>query len=175
MSSIDLKLVRAAGFAHLETGLSIAVHTGRGPGLKVLEAIEEVGAPASAFIWTHAQNAPIPDILEAAQKGAWISLDGLSENSAERHRTRVIALKQIDRLGRVLLSHDAGWYDVVNPDRAFRGYTFLTTHFREILNHSHVTEQEWNQLTQTNPARCFARATRGVSCGLNSLSDSGHG
>lgn len=155
LSAIDRKLVAAAGIAHRATGLAVAVHTGRGPGLEVLDVLEAAGATPSAFIWVHAQNAPMDAMRKAARRGAWISLDGLREGSADNHLRRCRALKEQDTFGRLLLSHDAGWYDVVNPERPFRGYTFLVEAFVPALIRDGFAEEEIRKVLEAHPARAF--------------------
>jgi len=155
LSPIDRKLVVAAGLTHLDTGLAIGVHTAKGPGLEILDTLSEIGAPARSCIWIHAQHAPEEEMLEAARRGAWIELDGLREKTAEAHLERVLLLRDEGRLGQVLLSHDAGWFDVVNPERPFRDYSFLLDAFVPLLEKRGLSAAEIDQLLVRNPARAF--------------------
>jgi phosphotriesterase-related protein len=55
LSEIDAKLVRAAAKTHLQTGLTIASHTGDGvAALEELEILKQEGVHPSALIWVHA-------------------------------------------------------------------------------------------------------------------------
>src|SRR5690606_4127646 len=74
LSPLHRKLAAAAALTHRQTGLTIAIHTGRGPGLDQLAILQAHGVAASAFIWVHAQNALEDALLAAARQGAWISL-----------------------------------------------------------------------------------------------------
>ena len=87
LSEIDAKLVRAAAKTHLQTGLTIASHTGDGvAALEELEILKQEGVHPGAFIWVHAQIEGNGQFhLKAAQQGAWVEFDGISESSAEKH------------------------------------------------------------------------------------------
>lgn len=157
LSAIDRKLVEAAALAHRETGLTIAAHTGSGPGLAMLEILEAHGVAPEAFVWVHAQNAPDGAIFEAARRGAWISLDGLRPESLERHLAVLLMLREADLLGRVLLSHDAGWYDPGKPDGGtFRGYETLFVDFAPMLRSRGIDAAELMRILTANVARAFA-------------------
>ncbi|MGI9551136.1 MAG: hypothetical protein ACR2MT_08045, partial [Aurantibacter sp.] len=76
LSKMHENLVRAAALTHLETGLTIVSHTGTdGPALAQLKVLNDMGVSPSAFVWTHAQNGTMNGYLQAADLGAWISLD----------------------------------------------------------------------------------------------------
>ncbi len=96
--------------------------------------------------------------MEAADRGAWISLDGLSPKSAENHLNRLLALQNKGHLKQVLLSHDAGWYDVANPDRPYQGYTFLKDQFLPLLVRKGFNEGQVNTLLVENPMEAFCLA-----------------
>ena len=45
-------------------------------------------------------------------------------DNIEEYLALLVNLKQNNLLNRVLISHDAGWYDVINPQSVtYRGYT----------------------------------------------------
>ena len=117
LSDVDLKLVRAAATASRTTGLPIASHTGTGlAALAELEVLDGAGVPASRFIWVHAQSERETAFhTRAAKAGAWVEFDGISESSVARHVELVTQMKAQGLLGRVLVSHDAGWYRVGEP------------------------------------------------------------
>jgi len=157
LSEVHRKLVAAAALTHRETGLAIAVHTGRGPGLAQLDVLREHGVAAGAFIWVHAQGARDDDLWAAADRGAWISLDGLNRNSLPRHRHLCVELRQRGHLDRVLLSHDAGWFDPAKPGGGtFRPFDLLGPVFLPQLREAGFSAEEIDRLTRLNPARAFA-------------------
>ena len=114
LSAIDAKLVEAAALTHRATGMAIAAHTGDGVAAHhEMDLLASLDVPLDAFIWVHAQSERDVDIVvRGAARGAWISLDGVSSASSDRHLAMVEALADAGHLDRVLLSHDAGWYRV---------------------------------------------------------------
>ena len=153
------KLIRAAARTHRATGLTIAAHTGTAPGaFDQLAALAEEGVDPSAWIWIHAQNEDDLDRhVEAARQGAWISFDGLGPDNVEAYVDRLLAMKAAGVLGRVLVSHDAGWYRVGEPGGgAFRAYDTLFHDFLPALRREGFTDAEIHRLTVDNPAEAFA-------------------
>jgi phosphotriesterase-related protein len=163
LSPMHRILVAAAALTHAATGLTIAVHTGRGPGLLELDVLRDHRVAPSAFIWVHAHGARDAEILEAADRGAWLSFDGLNRSTLTRHLHLCTAMKQRGHLGRVLLSHDAGWFDPAKPDGGeFRPFDLLFTAFLPLLRENGFSEVEIDQLTIENPAEAFAIRHRPV-------------
>lgn len=154
LSAVDSKLVRAAALTHRETGLSIASHTGSGAAaLEELDLLEGAGAPLSAFIWVHAQ-AERDDTFHtrAARRGAWVEFDGIAGTTVARHVGLVRRMKEQGLLGRVLVSHDAGWYRVGEPGGGqFRSYDTLFTTFIPALKAEGFVDTEIRQLLVRNP------------------------
>jgi phosphotriesterase-related protein len=106
----------------------------------------------------HAQNEKDNDqYVKAAREGAWVSLDGLNGNNIQDYIQRLLFLKKEKCLHRVLLSHDAGWYD---PDKAdggeFREYTVLFKKFIPAIEQEGFVESEILQLIQKNTANAFS-------------------
>ena len=64
-------------------------------------------------------------------------------------------------LGRVLLSHDAGWYHVGEPGGGeFRPYDTLLAEFVPALRAAGLTEAEVHRLTVDNPRDAFTIRVR---------------
>ncbi len=157
LSEVDRKLIEAAALAHRETGLTIAVHTGRGPGLEIIAILRSLGVRADAFIWVHAQNAPEDAMLRAAEAGAWVSLDGIGPRSLELHAARLEALRERGLLHRALISHDAGWFDPAKPGGGeFRGFELLFTEFIPLLRQRGFADEVITSLLVRNVAHAFA-------------------
>ena len=160
LSAVDAKLVGAAGLTHRETGVAIASHTGTGAAaLEQLDLLERAGVPLSAYIWVHAQ-AERNDTFHAraAQRGAWVEFDGVTDTSVARHVELVRRMKEQGLLGQVLVSHDAGWYRVGEPGGGqFRPYDTLFTAFIPALKAAGFAETEVQQLLITNPRLALTR------------------
>lgn len=157
LSPVQRKLVEAAALTHRETGLTIAIHTGRGPGLEQLDVLAEHQVGPEAYVWVHAQGATDDALWAAADRGAWLSFDGLGEPSVTRHLHLCREMKRRGQLGRMLLSHDAGWFDPAKPGGGhYRGHDLLFTTFLPLLRKEGFTEAEIDRIVRLNPAEAFA-------------------
>lgn len=159
LSEIDRKLVEAAALCHLDTGLTLAIHTGDGTAaLGILEVLKDRGVAPEAYVWVHAQNERDPAIRDRiAQQGAWVELDGVSEKGLEAHVDAVVDLHERHRLDRVLVSQDAGWYRVGEPEGGeYRPHVFLLDTFVPALRARGLGEAAIRTLLVDNPARAFA-------------------
>jgi phosphotriesterase-related protein len=116
----------------------------------------------SAWIWVHAQAEDDSTVhVRAARSGAWISFDGLAPDNVERYVAWVAFMKSEGLLGRVLVSHDAGWYHVGEPGGGtFRPYDTLFTEFLPALEGVGFTDDELRQLTTVNPAEALTVRVR---------------
>jgi phosphotriesterase-related protein len=158
LSPFHKKLVRAAALTHLETGLTIASHTGPAiPAFQELEVLEQEGVAPSAFIWVHANlEKDLSKLVEAASRGAWISLDKLDDNDVGEILSAIMYLKDHNLLNKVLLSHDAGWYDPARENGGnIRGYTTLFEKLIPAMQKANLTRGEINQLLEINPVLAF--------------------
>jgi phosphotriesterase-related protein len=164
LSLVARKLVQAATRTHRATGLTIASHTGNGAAaLEQLSVAREEGLDGSTFIWVHAQNERDAAVhARAAQRGAWVSFDGLGPKTVERYVAMVRTMKERGLLDRVLVSHDAGWYHVGEPGGGtFRAFDTLFTELIPALRRAGLTENDIRQLTVANPCNAFAIRVRG--------------
>lgn len=172
LTDIEEKLIRAAAITHRETGLVIGAHTGVWddvtPGenatsaFQQLEILEQAGIDPSAWIWIHAHNEPdIPKYLRAAQRGAWISLDGFRPDNVENYIRMVGELRSRDLLHRVLISQDAGWYTAGEPGGGdFSPFHPVLTLLLPALREAGYSNAEIDTLFVRNPAAAFAIGVR---------------
>jgi phosphotriesterase-related protein len=159
LSDIDRKLIEAAAIAHKATGLPIASHTVDGTAAhQSLDVLDAVGVAAGAFIWVHAHNERDEASLKrAAGRGAWVEFDGIGPNSVARHVQLVTMMADAGHLGRVLVSHDAGWYHVGEEGGGtFRPFDTLFLRFVPAIVQA-LGESAATQLLVTNPAQALAR------------------
>jgi len=159
LSEIDAKLVRAAAKTHLQTGLTIASHTGNGAAaLEELELLKQEGVHPGAFIWVHAQTEDDRQLhLKAARQGAWVEFDGISEASAEKHLQLVKAMVDQGFSDRVLISQDAGWYHVgESKGGSYRPYTFAFANFVPFMRRAGVSTEQVRTLLIDNPRKALA-------------------
>ncbi|HMP30238.1 MAG TPA: hypothetical protein PKD85_11600 [Saprospiraceae bacterium] len=158
LSDMEKKIVSAAALAHLATGLTICSHTG--PSMAAFEQIDilkRLGVDPSAFVWVHAQGEfKKHTYTEAAKKGAWVSLDGMGWGGWDNYAQWLDTLKSNNCLHRVLISHDAGWYDPSMDDGGQpKGFTYIFDELMTRLNNLNFRKKDINQLLHTNPREAF--------------------
>jgi phosphotriesterase-related protein len=162
LTPIYKKLLTAVSLTHLQTGLSISAHTGDGEAaMQELEILQRNGVPARAFRWVHAQLEKDKQLyVRAARMGAWVEFDGINSNEPESislHLECVKFMKQNGLLNKTLISQDAGWYWVGEPDGGtFRGYTAIFEQFIPALKKENFSDDEINQLLVINPMESLA-------------------
>ena len=165
LSEFHTQLIKAAALTHLETGLVIASHTGPYiPAFQQIEILEKNNVSPQAFIWVHAHNEKnLSALTEAAEKGAWISLDYLNENNVERIIDIIQHLKKAGHLSNVLLSHDAGWFDPAKPNGGeFRGFNVLMDKLIPALIKNDFSKEEIELLLIKSPANAFEIKVRKI-------------
>ena len=163
LSEVERKLIHAAALTHRQTGLTIGAHTGPAVAAREqLAILEREGVHPSAWIWIHAQNEPDPaQHIAAARRGAWIEFDGIDSRSLEQHVGFVTRLRDARMLDRVLISQDAGWYNVGQPrGGTFRSYEVVFAEFLPALRARGFNAAEIVTLLVRNPARAFSVAVR---------------
>ncbi len=114
LSDHERKLIEAAAITHLQSGLTIAIHTGNGAAAaEELDWLMAKGVAPEAMIWVHAQNDKDDDhhLTDLARLGVWISLDGVNAKPRQlkRYLYQLQSMRAEGLLHRVLLSHDDGW------------------------------------------------------------------
>lgn len=158
LSTVQQKIVEAAAITHLATGLTIGIHTGDGlAAMEELRIIRSKGVDANAWIWIHAQNEKNRAFhIRAAKAGGWVSFDGVSNESIANCLAFLKDMKSENLLDHVLLSHDAGWYHVGEPNGgSYQGYTVITDRLIPAMKENGFTEKEIQQIFFINPAKAF--------------------
>jgi phosphotriesterase-related protein len=159
--AMDQKLVKAASITHLQTGLTIASHTGDAKALwPQLKILKEMNVSPQAFIWVHAQNEKDNNnYLLAAKEGCWISFDGLGWDF-EKHIEKIIFAKEHKVLDRILISHDAGCYDPQKQTQAIKPYTIIFKQLYPALVSKGFSKEELDLLISDNPSKAFSISIR---------------
>ena len=154
-------MLRAAARAAAEVGAVIGSHTIRGRVARdQLDTIEASGYTAEQFIWIHASAEPDFDLnLELARRGAWIEYDFIGKpDTDDLHIERIKRMLDAGLGGRLLLSHDRGWYDPAQPGGGIpKPFTYLSEIFLPKLRAAGVDDPTIRRLTHDNPFRAFAR------------------
>ena len=160
----EIRNLIAASKASQNTGAVIASHTIGGRVAKQeMDVLEKAGRDLHRFIWVHAQTeANLTTLKEAARRGAYLELDSVGapyQSQAELLKT-ALALIEAGFEDKLLLSHDAGWYNPARsdgkPDNGYRGYTALIDEFIPVLLDRGISEQQIRRITVNNPANAFA-------------------
>ncbi|WP_273566091.1 phosphotriesterase family protein [Maribacter halichondriae] len=171
LSKTHENLIMAAALTHLETGMAIVSHTGTdGPAMAQIKVLQEMGVSPAAFVWTHAQNGTMEGYVAAANQGAWISLDNIQDRPSEESEVSgsipwftktLLELKSKGILDHILISHDAGWYNVGQENGgAYRGYTDLFTKLIPHLKENGFTQDDLDLLLKENPKKAYALQIR---------------
>lgn len=164
LDPMQQKLVKAAAITHLETGLTIGSHTGKALALwPQLEILKENGVSPEAFIWIHANNEKdYSNYIKAAEEGCWISFDKFGWNP-DAQIERLIFAKENEILDKILISHDAGWYDPAKEEQKPRGFTAIFEKVVPELKAKGFTGEDLDLLLKENPAKAFGIKKRGLS------------
>jgi phosphotriesterase-related protein len=171
LSPLHAKIVKAAALAHKATGLAIVSHTGPdAPAFAQLEILKGQGVSPEAFVWTHAQQGTFEGYLKAAKLGAWISIDNVNSNNGPDEPggiswfvSLLVQLRKENVLGKVLISHDAGWYNVGQEDGGyFRGYTDIFEYLLPKLRENGFDQGDIDILLVKNPQKAYSIAIRGL-------------
>jgi phosphotriesterase-related protein len=162
---LEVKFLKASARAALQTGITIASHTTAGNVARTqVDMALGLGLPSNRFVWVHAQAEPNVEIhKELAGRGVYIELDSVGNSDSEDEKIIQIIrrLSDAELDNRILISHDAGWYNPGQPNGGKqRGYTALTTNFIPKLQRAGFSEAQIRKFTRENPFRAFARIPR---------------
>jgi phosphotriesterase-related protein len=139
------------------------VHTGDGAAAdEQLEILKTQGVHPSARIWIHAQSEPDTRFhITSAQRGSWVSFDGVNAESVSRHVELIMIMKAAGLLDKVLVSHDSGWYHVGEAGGGtFNHYNTIFTQLVPALKSKGITSREIELIFVKNPSNAFAVKVR---------------
>ena len=110
LDSMEQKIVKAGILVSQRTGMAIAVHTGDGASIQSQYQLATANNfDLNKLIWIHAQNGTDEERIRMAEKGIWVSLDGVNESKLEEYIPMIVKFKEHSLLDKLLLSHDDGW------------------------------------------------------------------
>lgn len=158
LDAINKKIVQAAAITHKATGLTIGSHTGSGrAALEQLAILQRAGVDASAFVWIHAQAEKDRSLhLEAGRSGAWISFDNYGWAPLSAYLDHIGFMQQSGLAKQLLISHDAGWYDVAEEGKnETKPFTPLFTELIPALQQQGWKKEQLQQLFHQNPVAAF--------------------
>ena len=171
LSPMHAKIVKAAAITHKATGLTIVSHTGTdGPAFAQLEILKSEGVSPEAFVWTHAQDGTFGGYIEAAKQGAWISLDNVNKNNPGKpggvdwYVALLTKLKRENVLHKILISHDAGWYDPGQENGGdYRRHTDIFEYLIPALKANGFSQEDIDLLLIKNPQMAYAVNIRKIN------------
>ncbi len=159
LETIERKCIQAAAYTSKATGLTIATHCGSAPAAGgILDILEAADVSPSKWIFVHGQaEQSLDDLVSVARRGCWIELDGIQENTVEKHIRYARRMLDEGFVNRVLLSHDGGWFDIgKEPGGTVRPFTVLHDVFLpKFLGASDPSAELEQQLTVENPAAAY--------------------
>lgn len=158
LDELDQKIVRAAALAHKRTGLTIGSHTGSGQAaLAQLDMLAEEGVAANAFVWIHAQSEKDRKLQrEAGKRGAWIEFDNLGWEPQNAYLEHIRFMQEAGLLQQMLVSHDAGWYDVEQQGKSeVKPFTPLFTQLIPLLEKEGWSKKRTQALFLHNPVNAY--------------------
>jgi predicted metal-dependent phosphotriesterase family hydrolase len=159
LAAVQRKVIEAAAITSGRTGLTIATHMEDGePVEEILAVLEHRGVAPQRWILVHAHNlGSAAAMAQLAERGVWISLDGVRRESEREFLRLALDLLEAGAEKRLLLSQDAGWYNV-GEERGGQQvpYTFLFAGFLPRLREAGVPEATLRHLTEANPGEAFA-------------------
>jgi phosphotriesterase-related protein len=156
---VQEKILRAAIITSQETGLVIQSHTIGGEAIThVFDIFEETKFDASHFIWVHADSEPdLAFHIKAVQRGMWIEVDSIGTRPYEEHCFLLKSLLDAGLEDKVLLSQDAGWYNIGQVcGGQIRAYHTFFTEFIPVALRCGLDQTVLNKLIMVNPQKAFS-------------------
>ncbi|MFX1283020.1 MAG: phosphotriesterase [Promethearchaeota archaeon] len=159
-TEIEKKLIEVAAVVSNETNLTIATHTCFGEkALQILNVLKDYDVKPQKWIFVHANiEEKIELILQVAEQGAWIELDGVGQEGQDEKILRILnILIDQEYQDQILLSQDAGCYFVGEPNGGeIRPFSHFITKFIPMLRNSGIQDDLIQKFTINNPAAAFS-------------------
>jgi phosphotriesterase-related protein len=155
---VQQNIVRAAARTSLSTGLTIASHTGQGIAAEeTMDILEQEGLSLSKYIFVHAGSEQNQDYhFKAAERGAWVEYDHIKKADANSSIQLIKAMLEKGYEDNLLLSQDAGWYNVGQPRGGnINGFTYIVREFVPLMKQSGIDQNTIDKIMITNPSRAL--------------------
>jgi len=159
LAPVQQTIVRAAAITHQATGLLVAAQAGDAVAAREsLDIIEAEGMSPSRYVIAHADQIPEPEVhIELAERGAWLEYDAIGTRPIEDHVALVGRMLEWGFEDQLLLSQDAGWFEVGEPDGGIpRPYTTIVDEFIPRLVDAGVSDNRIYKLFVQNPREALA-------------------
>jgi predicted metal-dependent phosphotriesterase family hydrolase len=158
LQDVELKALRAAGRAQLESGATIVCHTTGGLGEMALDVFSRLGVPLNKVTIAHvcAHSEPVDYAIELAKSGAYVGFDkiGHSVHEDEYWIQLISELKTAGQISRVLLSQDTA-LSFTGPDligeKVFDNPNHLFLGFKQMLLQRPELKNDFDLLLGQNP------------------------
>jgi phosphotriesterase-related protein len=159
----EIKVIRAAGIAHRETGVPVSTHTEAGTlALEQIRLLREAGVVPERMLIGHLDRRLNWDYhLQIARAGVYMGFDQISKEKYYPDRERIAFIKRLIEAGhgqQILLSGDlarkSNW-----PSYGFGngpGLTYILWCFVPRMLEAGISPQAVDDLLIHNPARFFA-------------------
>jgi len=155
---IQQKIVHAAAITSKATGATIASHTGHGVAvMETLDILKSENVPLDKFIFVHAGGEGDTKYhLSVAEQGAYVEYDNISEGEANRCVQLIKMMLDKGHEDRLLLSQDAGWYNVGQPKGgSIRGFAYLIRDFVPLMEQSGIDKKTIDKILISNSAKAL--------------------
>jgi len=155
---IQQKIVHAAAITSKATGATIASHTANGIAvMESLDILKSENVPPDKFIFVHAgAEGDTKYHLSVAEQGAYVEYDSISEGEANRYIQLIKMMIDKGHEDRLLLSQDAGWYNVGEPKGGnIKGFAYLIKGFVPLMEQSGIDKKIIDKLLIDNPAKAL--------------------
>jgi phosphotriesterase-related protein len=161
---LEERNIRAAARTSQTTGAAIASHTIGGRAvLEEIALLVDEGLPLEKFIWVHAESESDLNLhQQVADLGVYVEYDFIGQPGQDplTQVKKVLSLLEHNYGDRLLLSHDAGWFQPGRshgqPEGGIRGYTYIVDEFIPLLLAKGLDRETVKLLIETNPKRAFA-------------------
>jgi phosphotriesterase-related protein len=163
-TKLEERNIQAAARTSQATGAAIASHTIGGRAvLEEIAILLDAGLPLDRFIWVHAESESDLSLhRQVADMGVYVEYDFIGQPNQDPlvQVKKVLSLLENNYGERLLLSHDAGWFQPGRPhgqpEGGIRGYTYITAEFIPLLLANGLDSEIVKLLVETNPKRAYA-------------------